>query len=58
MKQTYLRFPDDLHKRVRHEAAEDDISLNQCVIALLEEALEARRASTPNSRHTQTPPPA
>ena len=27
MKQTYLRIPDDLHKRLRHEAAEDDISL-------------------------------
>lgn len=23
MKQTYLRIPDDLHKRLRHEAAEE-----------------------------------
>lgn len=57
MKQTYLRIPDELHKRLRHEAAEDDTSVNQCVLTLLEEALAARRVSAPNPQHrTETPP--
>ena len=57
MKQTYMRFPDELHKRLRHEAAEDDVSMNQCVINLLEEALATRRVSIPNPQHrTETPP--
>ncbi len=49
LRQTYLRIPEELHKRLRHEAAEDDVSLNQCIITLLAEALEARRVSAPNS---------
>lgn len=57
MKQTYLRISDDLHKRLRHEAAENDISLNQCIITLLEEALEVRHASTPNPQHRTEMPP-
>ena len=48
IKQTYLRIPEELHKRLRHEAAEYDTSLNQCIITLLEEALGARRASAPS----------
>ncbi len=48
IKQTYLRIPEELHKRLRHEAAEDDVSLNQCILTLLQEALEARHASVPS----------
>ena len=48
IKQTYLRMPEELHKRLRHEAAEDDVSLNQCILNLLSEALEARHVSAPN----------
>ena len=44
MKQTYLRMDDDFHKELRHEAAEDDVSLNTCITTLLQEALAARRA--------------
>ncbi|MBR2208983.1 MAG: toxin-antitoxin system HicB family antitoxin [Synergistaceae bacterium] len=54
IKQTYLRMPEELHKRLRHEAAEDDVSLNQCILNLLSEALEARHASVPSFE--QTPP--
>ncbi len=48
IKETYLRVPEELHKRLRHEAAEYDVSLNQCIITLLGEALEARHTSVPN----------
>ncbi len=47
IKQTYLRMPEELHKMLRHEAAEDDVSLNQCILNLLAEALEARHISAP-----------
>lgn len=47
MKQTYVRIPEELHRLLRHEAAEDDVSLNQCILTLLQEALEARRAASP-----------
>ena len=47
IRETYIRVPDDLHKRLRHEAAEYDVSLNQCILTLLQEALEARHASAP-----------
>ena len=40
IKQTYLRMPEELHKRLRHEAAEDDVSLNKCILNLLAEALK------------------
>lgn len=58
MRPTYLRFPEALHKRLRHEAAEDDMSMNQCIINLLEEALEARHASVPTQQRTPTTQPA
>lgn len=58
MRPTYLRLPESLHKRIRHEAAEDDMSINQCIINLLEEALEARHASVPNQQHTPMTQPA
>ena len=48
IRETYLRVPEELHKRLRHEAAEYDTSLNQCIVTLLEEALEARRVSAPS----------
>lgn len=47
IKQMYVRMPEELHRLLRHEAAEDDLSLNQCILNLLSEALEARRASAP-----------
>jgi|GEM_PF-5704095 len=52
MKQLYLRMKDDFHKELRHEAAEDDVSLNQCILTLLREAMEARRASSPKLQRT------
>ena len=52
IKQTYLRMPEELHKRLRHEAAEDDVSLNQCILNLLSEALEARHVFAPNPQQT------
>ena len=51
IRQTYVRMPEELHKKLRHEAAEYDVSLNQCIITLLAEALEARRVSAPNAQH-------
>lgn len=48
VKETYIRVPEDLHKRLRHEAAEYDTSLNQCIITLLGEALAARHTSAPS----------
>ncbi|MBR0075453.1 MAG: toxin-antitoxin system HicB family antitoxin [Synergistaceae bacterium] len=53
IKQTYVRMPEELHKQLRHEAAEDDVSLNQCILNLLSEALEVRHACVPNYQHTQ-----
>ena len=47
MRQTYLRLDDELHRQLRYEAAERDLSMNSCIIALLKEALEVRRASFP-----------
>ena len=52
MRQLYLRMEDDFHKELRHEAAEDDVSLNQCILTLLQEALAARRASSPKLQCT------
>lgn len=51
-RQTYIRMPEELHKELRIAAAVDDVSLNTCVLNLLREALEARRASPPNTEHT------
>ena len=48
IKETYIRVPEELHKRLRHEAAEYDVSLNQCILTLLGEALEARHVSAPS----------
>ncbi len=53
IRQTYLRMPEELHKQLRHEAAEDDVSLNQCIINLLSEALEARHVFVPTYQRTQ-----
>ena len=50
IRQMYLRMPEELHKRLRHEAAEDDVSLNQCILNLLGEALEVRHVSVPMSQ--------
>ena len=47
IRQTYLRLPEVLHRELRITAAEDDVSLNACIVNLLTEALEARRASLP-----------
>jgi hypothetical protein len=58
MRQTYLRIDDELHRRLRHEAAEDDVSLNQCIVNLLQEALEVRHSSPPKSQHTEQTPQA
>jgi hypothetical protein len=49
---TYVRIEEDLHKRLRHEAAEYDMSLNTCISTLLEEALATRHSSTPTPLHT------
>ena len=38
IKQMYVRMPEELHRLLRHEAAEDDLSLNQCILNLLSEA--------------------
>ena len=51
-RQTYIRMPEELHKELRIAAAVDDVSLNTCVLNLLREALEARRASPPRPEHT------
>lgn len=53
MRQTYVRMPEELHKQLRHEAAEYDLSLNNCIITLLAEALEARHVSAPNHQRKQ-----
>ena len=53
MKQIALRMPDEIHKRLRHEAVEMDTNLTQCVLRLLEEALAARHVEPPNLRHAQ-----
>lgn len=58
MKQCYVRMPEELHKKLRHEAAEDDVSLNQCILTLLQEALEARRAYSPIPQCSEQKPPA
>lgn len=47
MRQAYVRLDDELHRQLRHEAAERDLSMNSCIVILLTEALEARRASFP-----------
>ena len=47
IRQTYLRMPETLHRELRIAAAEDDVSLNACIVNLLTEALEARRVSPP-----------
>lgn len=47
IRQTYLRMPEALHRELRIVAAEDDVSLNACIVNLLTEALEAHRASFP-----------
>ena len=51
IRRTYVRMPEELHKKLRHEAAEYDVSLNQCIITLLAEALEARHVSAPSVQH-------
>lgn len=51
-RQAYIRMPDELHKELRIAAAVDDVSLNTCVLNLLREALEARRASPPMQGQT------
>ena len=51
IRQAYVRMPEELHKKLRHEAAEYDVSLNQCIITLLAEALEARHVSAPSVQH-------
>lgn len=51
-RQAYIRMPEELHKELRLVAAVDDVSLNTCVLNLLREALEARRASPPRPEHT------
>lgn len=51
MKQMALRIPEELHKRVRHEAVERGTNTTQCVIALLEEALAKHHASAPTVQH-------
>lgn len=53
IRQTYLKMPEELHKQLRHEAAEDDVSPNQCILNLLSEALEARRVSVPTYQRNQ-----
>lgn len=58
IKQTYLRIPEEFHKELRHEAAEDDVSLNLCILTLLQEALGARRSSLPKSQRTDSKPQA
>ena len=52
VRQTYLRMPDALHRELRIAAAEEDVSLNTCIVNLLTEALEARRASLPTQEQT------
>ena len=56
VKQTYLRMDEDLHKQLRHEAAEDDTSLNKCIVTLLREALAARRVVSPTPQRTESRP--
>lgn len=51
MKQMTLRIPDNLRKKVGHEAVEREMNVNQCIIVLLEEALEASRLRTPSKTH-------
>ena len=53
MKQMALRMPDEIHKRLRHEAVEMDTNLTQCVLRLLEEALVTRHGELPNPQHAQ-----
>ena len=53
IKQMYVRMPEELHRLLRHEAAEDDLSLNQCILNLLGEALEVRHVSVPTCQRTQ-----
>ena len=53
MKQIALRMPDEIHKRLRHEAVEMDTNLTQCVLRLLEEALAARHDEPPNPQHAR-----
>jgi len=48
----YVRLPDALHKDIRHVAADEETSVNKCVIRLLEEALEERRVSVPSRQYT------
>lgn len=45
MKNVNIRFPDDLHERIKAESEADDRSLNAEVLALLKEALRAREKS-------------
>ena len=56
MKAVYVRMPDDLHRTIRHVAADDDVSVNKCLLSLIEEALEERRASLPNPTRTGVQP--
>jgi predicted HicB family RNase H-like nuclease len=56
IKQLYLRMPESIHKEIRYEAAEDDLSLNSCALNLLQEALEARHASAPNPQQRLSKP--
>lgn len=53
MKQMTLRMPEELHRRVGHEAVERDISVTHCIIALLEEALAACRTYPPTDRRAR-----
>lgn len=52
MSEMYVRLPDALHKNIRHVAADEETSVNKCVIKLLEEALEERRVSVPSRQYT------
>ncbi len=40
MKTFPLRLEDDLHKRLRHAAIEDDLSLHDWILCALEERLK------------------
>jgi len=40
MKITTLRVPDDLHKQIRHQALDENVSMNTCILQAIETKTE------------------
>lgn len=49
----YIRLPEGLHLQLRVRAAEEDVSLNKCIIQLLQAALAEPREAAPTLPRNQ-----